>query len=84
MSFAGLIGFVGLIIPHLLRTITRPENKILLPASALGGALLITIADLLERTLIPFADLPIGIFTALIGGPTFFVLLRRMMRKGLH
>lgn len=84
VSFAGLIGFVGLIIPHLLRTITGPENNILLPASALGGALLITIADLLARTLIPFADLPIGIFTALIGGPTFFVLLRRMMRKGLH
>ena len=84
VSFAGLIGFVGLIIPHLLRTITGPENKILLPASALGGALLIAIADLAARTMIPFADLPIGIFTALVGGPTFFVLLRRMMRKGLH
>ena len=82
VSFAGLIGFVGLIVPHVLRTIVGPENKILLPASALAGALLIALADLAARTMIPFADLPIGIFTALVGGPTFFILLRRMMRKG--
>ncbi|MDO4630811.1 MAG: iron ABC transporter permease [Corynebacterium sp.] len=84
VAFAGLIGFVGLIVPHLLRTITGPENKILLPASALAGAVLIALADVAARTLIPFADLPIGIFTALVGGPTFFILLRRMMRKGVH
>ena len=84
VSFAGLIGFVGLIVPHLLRTIMGPANRLLLPAAALAGAVLIAIADVVARTLIPFADLPIGIFTALVGGPTFFVLLRRMMRKGLH
>lgn len=84
VSFAGLIGFVGLIVPHLLRSIVGPENKILLPASALAGAVLIALADVAARTVIPFADLPIGIFTALVGGPTFFILLRRMMRKGMH
>ena len=84
VSFAGLIGFVGLIVPHLLRSIVGPENRILLPASALGGAVLIGFADVAARTMIPFADLPIGIFTALVGGPTFFILLRRMMRKGVH
>lgn len=84
VSFAGLIGFVGLIVPHLLRSIVGPENRVLLPASAVAGAVLIGFADVVARTLIPFADLPIGIFTALVGGPTFFVLLRRMMRKGLH
>ncbi|MEM5985350.1 FecCD family ABC transporter permease [Corynebacterium hesseae] len=84
VSFAGLIGFVGLIVPHLLRSIVGPQNHILIPASALGGAVLIGFADVAARTLIPFADLPIGIFTALVGGPTFFVLLRRMMRKGVH
>ncbi|VEH04765.1 iron ABC transporter permease [Corynebacterium kutscheri] len=84
VSFAGLIGFVGLIVPHLLRQIVGPENRILIPASALAGAVLIGFADIAARTLIPFADLPIGIFTALVGGPTFFILLRRMMRKGLH
>ena len=84
VAYAGLIGFVGLIIPHLLRGITGPSNKVLLPACALAGAALIGIADLVARTIIPFADLPIGIFTALVGGPTFFILLRRMMVKGAH
>lgn len=84
VAHAGLIGFVGLIIPHLLRGITGPSNKVLLPACAVAGAVLIGVADIAARTVIPFADLPIGIFTALVGGPTFFVLLRRMMRKGTH
>ena len=82
VAYAGLIGFVGLIVPHLLRTITGPANKVLLPASALTGAALIGLADIAARTVIPFADLPIGIFTALVGGPTFFILLRRMLMKG--
>ncbi|MFD2455036.1 FecCD family ABC transporter permease [Corynebacterium mendelii] len=82
VAYAGLIGFVGLIIPHLLRSITGPANKILIPASALAGAALIGLADIAARTLISFADLPIGIFTAAVGGPTFFILLRRMLRKG--
>ncbi|SDS27607.1 FecCD family ABC transporter permease [Corynebacterium timonense] len=82
VSFAGLIGFVGLVVPHIVRTVMGPSNAALLPASALGGALLIAVGDVLARTLIAFADLPIGIFTAMIGGPVFFVLLRRMMRKG--
>ena len=73
--------FVGLVIPHIVRTVAGPSNRILLPASAIGGALLIGSSDILARTLIPFADLPIGIFTALIGGPTFFFLLRQMIRK---
>lgn len=65
-----------------MRTAVGPSNTVLVPASALGGALLIGAGDILSRTIIPFADLPIGIFTALIGGPTFFFLLRQMMRKG--
>ncbi|WP_254868333.1 iron ABC transporter permease [Corynebacterium sp. Marseille-P4321] len=81
VSFAGLIGFVGLVVPHIVRTAVGPSNAVLLPASALGGALLIAAGDIFARTIIPFADLPIGIFTALIGGPTFFFLLRQMMRK---
>lgn len=84
VSYAGLIGFVGLVVPHIVRTIAGPSNAVLIPASALGGAVLIAGADIASRTIIPFADLPIGIFTALVGGPTFFVLLRRMMKKGMH
>ncbi|WP_288812752.1 iron ABC transporter permease [uncultured Corynebacterium sp.] len=82
VSYAGLIGFVGLIVPHIIRTVSGPANRILIPASALGGALLIAGADIVARTAVEFADLPIGIFTALVGGPTFFILLRRMMKRG--
>lgn len=82
VSFAGIIGFVGLIVPHILRQLTGPANRWLVPLSALGGAVLLLLADLASRTLIAFADLPIGIFTALVGGPTFFILLRRMLKKG--
>ena len=61
VAHAGIIAFVGLIIPHLLRLILGPSNRLLLPASALGGALLIALSDLGARTLIPVSDLPIGI-----------------------
>ena len=79
VAFAGIISFVGLIIPHLLRMLIGPGHKALIPASALGGALLVSGADVIARTAIPFADLPIGMFTALVGGPVFFVLLRRTL-----
>lgn len=81
VSFAGLIAFVGLVIPHIIRTVAGPSNRVLIPASIVGGALLIGASDIFARILIPFADLPIGIFTALFGGPTFFILLRQMIRK---
>lgn len=84
VSYAGLIGFVGLVIPHIIRTAVGPSNSVLIPASALGGAALIAVADVVARNLIAYADMPIGIFTALVGGPTFFILLRQMMRKGVH
>lgn len=82
VAHAGIIAFVGLIVPHVLRLILGPSNRVLVPASVLGGALLIGGADLAARTLVAFADLPIGIFTALAGGPTFFILLRRRNRGG--
>lgn len=81
VSFAGLIAFVGLIVPHLFRIVLGPSHKVLVPASALGGALLIAGADIGARTLVAFADLPIGMFTALIGGPVFYFLLRRFLRR---
>lgn len=82
VSFAGIIGFVGLIVPHILRQVIGASNRWLVPLSAVGGSVLLLLSDLASRTLIPYADLPIGIFTALVGGPTFFVLLRRMLKKG--
>lgn len=79
VCYAGIIAFVGLIVPHVLRLVIGPTNRVLIPAALLGGALLLTLSDIAARNLIPFADIPIGIFTALVGGPTFFILLRRGM-----
>ncbi|MEV8145903.1 iron ABC transporter permease [Specibacter sp. NPDC078709] len=77
VAFTGIVSFVGLVVPHLLRIVVGPGHKLLLPASALGGALLVLLADLAARTLVTYSDLPLGMLTALIGGPFFFWLLRR-------
>jgi iron complex transport system permease protein len=71
----GIVGFVGLMIPHLMRLLLGPDNRTLLPASALGGAILMLVADLCARTLLSPLELPLGIVTALIGGPYFLWLL---------
>ncbi|WP_175956360.1 iron ABC transporter permease [Schaalia sp. Marseille-Q2122] len=84
VSYAGVIAFVGLIVPHVMRIALGPLNRVLIPGAMLAGALLVTLSDLAARTLIPFADLPIGIFTALVGGPTFFMLLRARLQRGGH
>lgn len=81
VAFAGIISFVGLVIPHLMRMVLGPAHLPLVSASALGGALLLTLADLAARTLVPNADLPIGMLTALVGGPFFFWLLRRTRKR---
>lgn len=81
VAFAGIIAFVGLVIPHLMRMILGPAHLPLVTASALGGALLLTLADLGARTIVPMAELPIGMLTALVGGPFFFWLLRRTRKR---
>ena len=80
VSFSGIIGFVGLVVPHLIRILIGPGHRALIPASALGGALLLVTADLVARTAVAYADLPLGMLTALVGGPFFFWLLRRTRR----
>ncbi|WP_456698713.1 FecCD family ABC transporter permease [Aeromicrobium sp. P5_D10] len=77
VAFAGIIAFVGLVVPHLIRMIVGPGHRVLVPASALAGALLLLGADLIARTAMTGADLPIGMLTSLVGGPFFFWLLRR-------
>ncbi|KQQ92350.1 heme ABC transporter permease [Leifsonia sp. Leaf325] len=81
VAFAGIIAFVGLVVPHLMRMIIGPAHRGLLAASVLGGAVLLLAADLVARTAVPMADLPIGLLTSLIGGPFFFWLLRRTRRR---
>ncbi len=75
VALAGLIGFVGLVIPHMVRLLIGPDHRALLPASALAGASLLLIADSIARVVVLPAELPTGILTALLGAPFFVVLL---------
>ena len=77
VSVAGLIGFVGLVVPHLLRLVLGPDHRLLLPAALFGGAAFLVLADLIARVLIAPNELPVGVVTALIGGPFFLYLLRQ-------
>ncbi len=83
VSISGLIGFIGLVIPHAMRLLLGPRHRLLLPASGLAGAIFLTLADLLARVLIAPAVLPVGIFTALVGAPFFLFLLRSAKRTYL-
>jgi len=77
VSVAGLIGFVGLIIPHLLRLVLGPDHRLLVPAAALGGATFLVLCDTIARSLLAGRELPVGAITAVAGGPLFLWLLRR-------
>lgn len=79
VAVAGIIGFVGLIVPHLLRSVIGPDNRWLLTLSFFGGGLLLLFADTLTRAVLP-AEVPIGVLTALIGGPFFCVIFKRKLR----
>lgn len=81
VSVAGIIGFVGLIVPHLLRHLVGPDNRQLVPLSFLGGGLLLLAADTLSRAVLP-AEVPIGVLTALLGGPFFCILFIRGQGDG--
>ncbi|MGA5467495.1 FecCD family ABC transporter permease [Streptomyces arboris] len=81
VAVAGIISFVGLLVPHLLRMANGPGHRFLIPGSALGGALVLVAGDLAARTVAAPAELPLGVLTALFGSPFFFWLLRRTRRK---
>lgn len=80
VTLGGLIGFVGLLVPHMLRRLTGPSHRRLLPACALGGGAFLVVADLLARIVLAPVELPVGILTAMVGGPTFLMILRRARR----
>ena len=77
VSVSGIIGFVGLMVPHGVRLALGPDHRTVVPMSALLGGIFLVLADLLARTLIAPAEIPIGVITALVGGPFFLYLLRR-------
>ncbi|MGB4781347.1 FecCD family ABC transporter permease [Candidatus Methylomirabilis sp.] len=81
VSISGLIGFLGLAVPHIMRLLIGPDHRRLLPASALAGAALLVLADTAARSILAPTELPVGIFTALLGGPLFLFLLRRNGRE---
>lgn len=81
VAFCGLIGFVGLVVPHLVRMIWGPDFRRLIPASALMGAMLVMAADLLARTINAPAEIPIGVVTSLVGAPFFLYLIYRRKKQ---
>ncbi|MBM4081770.1 MAG: iron ABC transporter permease [Planctomycetes bacterium] len=81
VSVSGPIGFVGLIVPHAMRLIVGPDHRILLPASFLAGGLFLTVADTLARRLVAPTEIPVGVITALCGGPFFIWLLYRRQKR---
>jgi len=81
VAVSGIIGFVGLVVPHLMRGLIGPPHRPLFPATALLGAILTVLADLLARLILPGQEIPVGVVTALLGAPFFFLVLRRQMGR---
>ncbi|HTJ50128.1 MAG TPA: iron ABC transporter permease [Cyclobacteriaceae bacterium] len=81
VAFAGIISFVGLVVPHVIRMLFSPDHELVLPASAITGACLLILADIFARTIVAPAELPIGIVTAIVGTPFFLYLLISTKRK---
>jgi iron complex transport system permease protein len=80
VSLAGLVGFVGLMVPHLARVWLGPDNRLLVPAGALLGAIVLVAADTAARALFAPTQIPVGVITALLGGPCFLWLFARQVR----
>jgi len=81
VSLSGLVGFVGLVVPHAVRLVLGPDHRLLLPAAALAGGAFLVLADLVARTLLAPSEIPVGIITSLVGAPFFIYLLRRNRRE---
>ena len=79
VSVSGIIGFVGLLVPHMMRLLTGPDNRRLIPISLLAGAILLLAADTITRAVLP-SEIPIGVLTALIGGPFFCYIFRKQQK----
>lgn len=81
VAVSGMIGFIGLVIPHGIRLIFGPDHRLLIPASALAGAILLLVADMFARTVLAPAEVPIGLVMAVLGGPVFLILLMQQVRR---
>lgn len=81
VAVSGTVGFVGLVIPHMIRLLVGPNHRLLIPAAALGGAIFLVWCDFLARTIVPTEELRLGVITALVGAPVFLHLLRQEKRQ---
>ena len=81
VSLSGMIGFVGLIVPHVMRAVYGPDNRKLVPLAALGGGTFLVVCDALARTILAPIEIPVGVVTALAGGPFFLIILQRRMKQ---
>ena len=77
VSYCGLVGFVGLVMPHMLRLALGPDHRVLAPACILGGAAFMVVCDVLARTLPSQGEMPVGVISAMVGAPLFVYLLRK-------
>jgi iron complex transport system permease protein len=84
VSVSGLIGFVGLVVPHMVRMVWGPDHRFLLPASALLGAMIMVVADTIARTVLAPSEIPVGVVTAMGGAPFFVYLLRKKSHAVYH
>ena len=80
VGLAGLIGFVGLIVPHVMRNLVGPDHRLLVPAAAIGGGVFLAVCDAAARTVLAPIEIPVGVVTAVCGGPFFLIILRRKRR----
>ncbi len=83
VAVSGVIGFVGLIVPHLMRIVAGPDHRVLIPAAAVAGGVLLALADVLARLIAAPAEVPVGIITSLLGAPFFLYLLHRRREYGM-
>jgi len=83
VCICGIIGFVGLIIPHAIRLVVGSDHRLVIPASAISAGIFLILADTISRTVMPPIEVPIGVITALIGGPIFILLLRKKQKAPL-
>jgi iron complex transport system permease protein len=77
VSVSGVIGFVGLVVPHTCRLLFGPDHRLLMPASFLGGAIFLLLCDLVSRILLAPSEIPVGVVTATLGAPVFIYLLKK-------
>ena len=81
VAVSGLIAFVGLVVPHMMRLVVGPDHRVLIPASLLAGGIILTLSDTAARVVVAPGELPVGVITAVFGAPFFLYLLRRTKRE---